>query len=110
MTMTLAQQVITIALCVAGTMVTRFAPFLAFGGDRPTPRYVTYLGRALPSAIFAMLVVYCLRDVSFLTGTRGIPELLAIGATVGLHLWRRNMLVSIAGGTAAYMPLVQLVF
>lgn len=110
MTMTLAQQVITIALCVVGTMAMRFLPFLAFGGDKPTPRYVTYLGRALPSAIFAMLVVYCLRDVSLLSGSHGLPELLAIGVTVGLHLWRRNMLVSIAGGTVVYMLLVQLVF
>ncbi len=108
--MTFAQQAITIALCVVGTMVTRFAPFLLFSERKPVPDYVQYLGRALPSAVFGMLVVYCLKDVSLLSGTHGIPELIAIAATVALHLWKHQMLVSIAGGTAVYMLLVQLVF
>lgn len=108
--MTFAQQAITIALCVVGTMATRFAPFLLFSEKNPVPDYVQYLGRALPSAVFGMLVVYCLKDVSLLSGTHGIPELIAIAATVALHLWKHQMLVSIAGGTAVYMLLVQLVF
>ena len=66
--------------------------------------------RALPPAIFGMLVVYCLKNVSFLTGTHGLPELIAIAATAALHLSWGNMLVSIAGGTVVYMLLVQLVF
>lgn len=110
MTMTLAQQAITIGLCVLGTMATRFLPFLVFREGRPTPRYISYLGAALPSAIFAMLVVYCLRDVSWLSGAHGAPELISIAVTAGLHLWKRNMLASIAAGTACYMLLVQLVF
>ena len=110
MSMTFAQQVVTIALCVLGTMATRFLPFLVFSGKRPTPRYVQYLGKALPAAIFGMLVVYCLRNVDFLSGSRGLPELLAIAATAGLHLWKRQMLLSIAGGTVIYMLLVQMVF
>jgi branched-subunit amino acid transport protein AzlD len=108
--MTLLQQIITIALCVLGTMATRFLPFLIFSEDRPTPAYIQYLGKALPAAIFAMLVVYCLKNVEILTGTHGIPELIAIVVTVALHLWKRQMLVSIAGGTVCYMLLVQLVF
>ena len=110
MSMTLPQQIITIALCVAGTMLTRFLPFLVFSPKKPTPRFVQYLGRALPSAIFGMLVVYCLKNVDVLSGSHGIPELIAIAVTVGLHLWRRQMLLSIAGGTLCYMLLVQLVF
>lgn len=108
--MTLSQQIITIAMCVAGTMLTRFLPFLIFRPNRPTPRYVQYLGRVLPLAVFAMLVVYCLRNVSILEGSHGLPELIAIGITVALHMWRQQMLISIAGGTIAYMLLIQFVF
>ena len=108
--MTLQQQMITIAMRVVGTMLTRFLPFLVFRPKRPTPRYIQYLGRVLPGAIFAMLIIYCLRDVSLLQGSHGLPELMAIAVTVGLHLWKRQMLLSIAGGTICYMLLVQFVF
>ncbi|MFQ7263179.1 MAG: branched-chain amino acid transporter permease [Lachnospiraceae bacterium] len=108
--MTLQQQIITIAMCVVGTMLTRFLPFLVFRPKRPTPRYIQYLGRVLPGAIFAMLIIYCLRDVSLLQGSHGLPELIAIAVTVGLHLWKRQMLLSIAGGTICYMLLVQFIF
>ena len=63
--MTLTQQIITIALCVLGTQLTRFVPFLIFNEYRKTPAFVQYLGKVLPGAIFSMLVVYCLRSVSF---------------------------------------------
>lgn len=108
--MTLPQQVITVAMCVLGTVLTRYLPFAIFREGKPTPKYIRYLGQVLPGAIFAMLVVYCLKDVSLLTGRHGLPELIAIAVTVGLHLWRRQMLLSIAGGTAVYMLLVQFVF
>lgn len=108
--MTISQQIITIGLCVLGTVLTRFLPFAVFSTKRPTPRYIQYLGRVLPGAIFAMLVIYCLRNVPILTGSHGLPELLSIALTVGLHLWKRQMLLSIAGGTICYMLLVQLVF
>ncbi|MCM1087749.1 MAG: branched-chain amino acid transporter permease [Muribaculaceae bacterium] len=108
--MTLSQQIMTIALCVLGTMLTRFLPFLIFSSKRPTPRYIQYLGKALPGAIFAMLVVYCLRNVSVFQFSYGIPELIAIIITTLLHVWKRQMLVSIAGGTLCYMLLVQFVF
>ena len=108
--MTLAQQAVTIALCALGTMATRFLPFFLFSGKRPTPPFIQYLGKALPAAIFGMLVVYCLKDVDFLGGSHGLPELIAIAATAALHLWKGRMLLSIAGGTVCYMLLVQLVF
>lgn len=91
-------------------MATRFLPFLLFSDKRPTPRYIQYLGKALPAAIFGMLVVYCLKNVDLLSGSHGIPELIAILVTAGLHLWKRQMLLSIAGGTLCYMLLVQLIF
>ena len=108
--MTLAQQLITIGLCVLGTMLTRFLPFLIFSARRPTPPFIQYLGKALPAAIFGMLVVYCLKNVSLITGAHGLPEAIAIAVVAGLHLWKRQMLLSIAGGTVCYMLLVQLVF
>lgn len=108
--MTVPQQIITIALCVAGTMLTRFLPFLVFSPKKETPRYIQYLGKALPCAIFGMLVIYCLKNVSIFSGSHGLPELIAIVATVALHLWRKQMLLSIAGGTACYMLMVQFLF
>ena len=108
--MTLTEQIITIAACSIGTMLTRFLPFLVFSSKKPTPDYIQYLGRALPCAIFAMLVVYCLKDVSLTTGSHGLPEAIAIAVTIGLHKFRRQMLLSIAGGTICYMLLVQVVF
>lgn len=106
--MTRTQQIITIGMVVIGTLLTRFLPFLCFPAGKPTPKYIRYLGTVLPPAVFGLLVVYCLRNVSPFAGSHGIPELLAIAAVVGLHLWKRQMLLSIAGGTLCYMLLVQL--
>ena len=108
--MTILQQAITIGLCIAGTMLTRFLPFLLFKENRKTPGFVRYIGKYLPSAVFGMLVVYCLKDVNVLEGTHGIPELIAILVTGGLHIWKRQMLLSIAGGTICYMLLTHFVF
>ena len=108
--MTLTQQIITIAIVVLGTMLTRFLPFMLFPAGKPTPKYVRYLGKVLPPAVFGMLVIYCLKNVSIFTGSHAIPEMLSISLVVALHLWKRQMLLSIAGGTVCYMLLVQLVF
>ncbi len=108
--MTLTQRIITIAICMAMTVLTRFLPFLVFGGKSGAPKFVRFLGDALPAAMFSMLVVYCLKDVSILQGTHGLPEGIAILITAGVHLWKRQMLVSIAVGTIAYMLLVQFVY
>ena len=108
--MTLTQQIITVAMVVLGTAVTRFLPFLLFPAGRPTPKYVQYLGKVLPAAVFGLLVVYSLKDVSILTGSHGIPELISIVLVIVLHVWKRQMLLSIAGGTVCYMLLMQMVF
>lgn len=108
--MTITEQLITIGLVVLGTMATRFLPFMVFPADKPTPKYIKYLGKVLPSAVFGLLVVYCLKDVSVLSGSHGLPELISIAVVTALHLWKRQMLLSIAGGTVCYMVLVQLVF
>ena len=108
--MTMTEQIITIAMVVLGTMATRFLPFLIFPAGKPTPKYIQLLGRFLPAAVFGLLVIYCLRNVSLLSGSHGIPELISIAVIVALHLWKRQMLLSIAGGTICYMLLIQLVF
>ena len=108
--MTLTQQIITIGMCVIGTLFMRALPFAVFSSKKPTPKFIRYLGAALPAAIFGMLVVYCLKGVSLLSAPHGVPELIAIAAVVGIHLWRRNTLLSIFSGTVIYMLLVQLVF
>ena len=100
--------ILLVAVCVLVTAMTRFLPFLIFG--KRTPAIVTYLGKVLPCAIMGMLVVYCMKDVSFLSGSHGIPEILCCALTAGLHAWRRNPLLSIGVGTVSYMLLIQLVF
>ena len=99
---------ILVAVMAAATMLLRFLPFLVF--RKRTPKYIVYLGRVLPPAALGLLVVYCLKDVSFLTGSHGLPELIAMAAVTGLHVWKRNLLLSIAVGTILYMLLVQFIF
>ena len=108
--MSLTEQVITIGMVVLGTMLTRFLPFLVFPSGKPTPKYIQYLGKVLPGAVFGMLIIYCLKNVSILEGNHGIPEAIGILVTVILHKWKRQMLLSIAGGTICYMLLLQLAF
>lgn len=107
--MTFFQRLITIGMVVLGTVFTRFLPFLLFPAGNPTPKYIQYLGKVLPSAVFGLLVVYCLKNVSVFSGSHGIPEALSIALVVALHLWKRQMLLSIAGGTLCYMLLVQFI-
>lgn len=98
-------------LVMAGvTVLLRFLPFWVFQNEEKRPALITYLGAVLPYAVMGMLVVYCLKSVSILSAPHGLPELLAMIAVVLLHLWKRNTLLSIFGGTALYMVLVQLVF
>lgn len=99
------------ALCLAlGIMATRFLPFLLFTSKDKLPPVIVYLGRALPHASMTMLLVYCLKDAPILDAPHGVPEVLGILFTGALQLWRKNVLLSIAGGTLFYMALVQRVF
>ena len=108
--MTSSQQIITIAMVVLGTALTRFLPFLLFPAGKPTPKYIRYLGKVLPPAVFGLFVVYSLKDVNLFAGSHGVPEAISVALVAALHLWKRNMLLSIAGGTICYMALVQFVF
>ncbi|MBS7299190.1 MAG: branched-chain amino acid transporter permease [Eubacteriales bacterium] len=108
--MSLTEKIITIMMVVAGTMLTRFLPFAVFSGGRKTPQFIKYLGRVLPTAALAMLAVYCFKDVEIMSGAHAMPELIAVAVITLLHLWKRNLLLSISVGTVLYMVLVQMVF
>ncbi len=97
---------ILIAAMALTTMALRFLPFLVFGKN--TPSYISYLGRVLPQAIIALLVVYCLREVSVSSYPFGIPELIAGAFVVGMQVWKRNSVLSILLGTAAYMVCIRI--
>ena len=99
-----------IAVIALVTIALRFLPFVIFSGKRQTPAYISYLGKVLPFSIMGMLVVYCLRNISFSAAPFGIPELLSCAVVAALHLWKRNTLLSIAACTIFYMILVQTVF
>lgn len=101
---------LTAAALAAGIMATRFIPFLLFSRKTTLPAWILYLGGALPHASMAMILVYCLKAVTPLQYSHGAPEAIALVVTAGLHLWRKNVLLSIVGGTALYMILVQRVF
>lgn len=110
MPLTTTQAVLSVIVMALITFITRALPFLLFDRGESPPKIVLYLGRLLPPAVIAMLIVYCLRNIDLLSGAHGLPELLSIAAVVLLHLWKRNNLLSIFGGTLLYMVLVQLVF
>ena len=110
MTMTPVQSWIFFGIIALCTLLTRALPFLLFPAGRKTPDYVLYLGRVLPYTIIGMLVVYCLKDVNFLAAPFGLPEILGVGLTALLHIWKKNTLLSVGAGTLFYMILVQVVF
>ena len=104
--MTTTQSIINIVAVVLGTMATRFLPFLIFPEGKTPPVFIQYLGKVLPYAVISLLIIYCLKDVPAST-THGLPEAIAILFIIVLHKWKKNTLLSIAGGTILYMILVQ---
>lgn len=108
--MTLTQSILTVFMVVLGTVTTRFLPFILFPASKTPPRFIQYLGRVLPSAVIGLLVVYCLKDVPLISGSHGLPELIAILCIVLLYIWKKNMLLCIGLGTVIYMAFVQFVF
>ena len=102
--------ILLVAVAAVVTAATRFLPFLIFGEKRKTPAIIEYLGKVLPFAIMGMLVIYCMKDVAFLSWPYGIPEFIGCAIVAALHIWKRNSLLSIGVGTVCYMLLVQLVF
>ena len=110
MTLTMGQAIASIAVMAVVTFLTRYIPFLLFDRKGNPPKIVLYLGRVLPPAIIMMLIIYCLRNVSFTSGSHGIPELVCVAVAAVLHWWKGNNLLSIFTATVLYMFLVQAVF
>jgi len=102
--------ILLIAVISLVTMLLRFLPLWIFGNGQQTPSMIQYLGKVLSYAIMGMLVVFCLKGVTLVSAPYGLPELIACGVVVGLHIWKRNTAISIVGGTVVYMLLVQMVF
>lgn len=91
------------------TILLRFLPFLIFDHGKQLPNWISYLGKVLPPAIMSMLLVYCLRNINFVSGNHGIPELICVGVTMLIHNWKRNTLLSIGVSTVLYMIIIQFV-
>lgn len=107
--MDISYSILLVAIISLVTMAIRFLPVLIFGREQKTSELIAYLGESLPYAIIGMLVVYCMKDISFLDKPYGIPELIAVGAVILLHLWKRKTLLSVIGGTVIYMVLIHLI-
>ena len=107
--MTITEQILTILVVVSGTMLTRFIAFIIFPEGKNPPGYISYLGSVLPYAVIGMLVVFCLKD-SFYNDDYGIPEIIAILLIYFIHRLKKNMFLSIAGGTVIYMALIKPLF
>ena len=110
MKLTVAQTLITILAIALGTQISRWLPFIAFSGKKETPKFVQYLGKVLPPALMGLICVYCFKSTPILTGSHGLPELLATLAVIVTYRWKENLLISGGGGTLVYMLLVQFVF
>ena len=106
--MTDVQLLLSILIASAITIAVRALPFLVFSGERQPHPFVVWLGRQLPRAVMAMLVIYCLKDLNLSRAPYGLPALIAVAVTAGLHVWKRQMILSIFGGTAVYMLLLRL--
>lgn len=110
MILTVPQTFIIIAAIALGVQVSRWLPFVAFSGKKEMPEFIKYLGRVLPPALMGLIVVYCFKGTDILGGNHGLPELIASAVVILTYKWKENLLISVGGGTAVYMLLVQLVF
>lgn len=99
---------LAVLICAGVTLMLRALPFVCFGGKKGVPRIVQSLGRTLPAAIMAALVVYCLKSVPYGSFADGAKQLIAAAVVVALHVWKRSTLLSIGVGTAVYMLLIRI--
>ncbi len=110
MPLSVKQTVIVVLVAAVCTFATRLFPFALFGGKKEVPKFVRYLGDILPTAIIGVLIVYCLKDFTGGDINVILPQIIAVALTAGVHLWRKNTLLSIAVGTIGYMLLINFVF
>jgi len=98
------------AVMGGAVLATRILPVLVFGRSEKVPEFILYLGKVIPYTAMGLLIVYCLRDVSVIHGSHGLPELIALAAVTATYLWKRNTIFSVIIGTMLYMFLLQMVF
>lgn len=110
MPLTINQSLAIFTIISLTTIFLRVLPFILFPENKKTPKYIDYLGKVLPFTIIGMLVVYCLKDITFTASPFGLPEIISVVVIAGLHIWKGNTLLSIGAGTVLYMILVQLIF
>lgn len=101
--------ILVIAIMSIITILIRFLPFIIFDHGKKLPKWISYLGKVLPPAVMSMLLVYCLRNINFVEGNHGLPELLCVGIAILLHSWKRNTLLSIGVSTILYMILIRII-
>ncbi len=106
---TLHSVALVLVMAVVSYLLRAF-PFLLFSGKKQTPKFVLYLGKVLPFAIIGLLVIYCIKDISFERIGSFLPYIISGAVVVLLHVWKRNTLLSVIAGTLSYMALVQMVF
>lgn len=106
--MTIFQQIVTITMVILGTLITRFVPFLLFPSEEKTPTYILYLGKVLTPAIFGLLVIFSLKDTQLTVVSDVVPKLVSVLLVILLHKWKKNMLLSITGGTLFYIAIIHL--
>ncbi len=110
MQLTTTQSILFFGIISITTIIIRFIPFILFPDNKRTPNYILYLGKVLPYTTIGMLVIYCLKELSFTNFPFGLPEIISILVIIALHLWKSNTFLSIGAGTVLYMVLVQYVF
>lgn len=108
--MTYSRDLIILFIIMCATFFTRVFPFILFGRHQEPPKLIQYIGKMLPSAVIAILIVYCLKAVTFREASAFLPQFFSVAVVIGLHLWKRNNLLSIGLGTLCYMLLIQVVF
>lgn len=102
------QVILLIVILGLSVQVTRSLPFLIFRNSDNLPKIIEYLGKVLPAAMMGLLVIYCFKDFDFTSVKVVAQTLIAAAAVVGLHLWKRNTVLSIGIGTAVYMILIRI--
>ena len=110
MSATTLHSMLIILVAVLITVIIRFSPFILFGRGGNPPKYIVYLGDVLPPALMSILIIYCIRNIELFSGSHGFPEIISIIVAMALHVWKNNVLISIAVSTVLYMVLIQVVF
>lgn len=107
MSLSLNAALATTVIAALVIFATRLFPFALFSKREPPPLF-RFIEKYIPPMIMAILLIYCLKDVNFTIRPFGLPQIIALFITVVSYLWKGNSMVSIFGGTIAFMILQKL--